>query len=141
MAVRRENQARERMFKALYGVPDMLDNYVATADLIAYSDEKREELIRFIECHPGISRDEVYRYVVEELQDRTSYYSKGVLIDAAVTAALNKIPDMYIDLIFFAQTCADTDEKRRKLIRYLKENPDMETDDVLEYISDEIQDE
>lgn len=53
--------------------------------------------------------------------------------------ALRNVPDSYEDFVrgSFASV-KDDEESQKKLLEYLRENPEAQTDDVIDYIFDEL---
>lgn len=53
--------------------------------------------------------------------------------------ALRNVPDSYEDFVkgSFASVKGN-EEHQKKLLQYLKDNPDAQTDDVIDYIYDEV---
>ena len=58
-------------------------------------------------------------------------------MDEQVKKALQNVPDSYDDFVnFYFKNLRGNEEKQKKLLDYLKNNPDAQTDDVMEYADD-----
>lgn len=58
-------------------------------------------------------------------------------MDEKVREALQKVPDAYEDFVngYYNDLLGD-EENQKKLLVFLKENPNAMTDDVMEYVDD-----
>lgn len=55
-----------------------------------------------------------------------------------LTKALKNVPDSYSDFISGVRSAIKSEEDKQKVIQYIHENPDAQTDDVIEYLSVEL---
>ncbi|MCD7826338.1 MAG: hypothetical protein LUH14_10325 [Clostridiaceae bacterium] len=58
-------------------------------------------------------------------------------MDEQIKEALRNISDSYEDFVnCYSKDLKGNEEKQRKLLDYLKNNPNAQTDDVMEYVDD-----
>lgn len=61
-------------------------------------------------------------------------------MESELKDALRNVSDSYEDFVRGSwNSVKKKDEHQKKLLQYLKDNPNAQTDDVIDYISDEIE--